>query len=127
MFTTNNLRNILLYIIIVFYFFAGLNHFVNPNFYYPLIPNYLGNKIVLNSVSGVAEIGLALGFIFKITRQWAAIGTVLLLVAFIPAHIYFITQHGCLSTSLCVPAWVAWVRLFPLQFILMAWAWYCRK
>jgi uncharacterized membrane protein len=49
------------------------------------------------------------------------------LILFIPAHIYMIEKGGCMSIQMCLPAWVAWVRLFPLQFILIAWArWYAK-
>lgn len=57
------------------------------------------------------------------TRKLGAIFIIALLVLFIPAHIYMIQMHGCISKKLCIPEWLAWVRLFPLQFILMRWAW----
>ena len=59
-------------------------------------------------------------------RKKAAIGIVLLLVAFIPAHVHFIQSGGCFEESLCVPLWVAWLRVFPVHPLLMAWAWCCR-
>ncbi len=50
-----------------------------------------------------------------------------MLIAFIPAHIYMIQMKGCMSEAMCIPEWAAWLRLFPLQFILMWWAWSHRK
>jgi uncharacterized membrane protein len=50
-----------------------------------------------------------------------------LLIAFIPTHIYMIQKGGCMSPEVCIPAWVAWLRLFPMQFVLMYWAWSNRK
>lgn len=112
--------------IIVFYSVAGVNHFVMPGFYEPLIPDYLPWKTALNAASGAVEILLALGVVFSKTRKWAVYGIIALLVIFIPAHVHFIQAGGCFEGGLCVPEWVAWARLFPLHFLLMGWAWWCR-
>lgn len=113
-------------LLIIFYLVAGANHFVNPEFYLPLIPDYLPWKNAINFWSGIAEIILAFGFTFPKTRKWAAIGVVAMLIAFIPSHWHFIQIGGCVEGGLCVPEWVPWVRLFPLHFLLMAWAWWVR-
>jgi uncharacterized membrane protein len=57
----------------------------------------------------------------------ATYGIILLLIAFIPAHIIMIQKGFCLSNGFCFPAWVMWIRLFPLQFLLILWAWSSRK
>jgi uncharacterized membrane protein len=113
--------------IVIFYLLAGVNHFINPQFYYPLVPPWIGYVEVMNIISGIAEVLLALLFTVKRYRKIAAVGIILLLTAFIPAHTYFIQKGGCLSSSLCVPAWVAWVRLIIVHPLLMLWAWSCRK
>ncbi len=60
----SNLKNIMLYVMFVFYIFGGYNHFNNPSFYIPLIPPYLSTWAVeLNLISGFAEI--ALGILLK--------------------------------------------------------------
>ncbi len=113
--------------IIIFYSLAGANHFINPKFYYPLIPAWIGHVEVVNIISGIAEILLALLFAITQYRKPAAVGIILLLITFIPAHIYFIQKDGCLSASLCVPASVAWARLLVIHPLLIIWAWGCRK
>jgi len=70
---------------------------------------------------------LGLLLIFKKTRPAAACGVIILLGLFIPAHVFMIRRGGCMGIHICIPAWAAWVRLFPLQFLLMAWAWWQRK
>lgn len=112
---------------IVLYIGAGINHFVHPGVYYPIIPPYLPNHSIINIVSGILEIVLGLLLIFSKTRTAAAYGIIVLLTLFIPAHIYMIVKSGCISETMCVPAWAAWLRLFPLQFVLMTWAWWHRK
>jgi uncharacterized membrane protein len=104
-------KRLLLYLAIAFYFGAGLNHFANPEFYLPLIPPGFGNKEWINIAAGIAEIIAALGLMIPVTRRWAAYGLILLLIAFIPSHIYFIQIGTCVSGSLCVDEWIAWARL----------------
>ena len=110
----------------VFYIAAGINHFVRADGYYKIIPDYLPNPVFINLFSGAAEIILGLFFFFSKTRRLAAFGIIILLIAFIPAHIVMIQKGFCLSNGYCLPHWATWVRLFPLQFLLMFWAWKCR-
>ena len=110
-------------LLIAFYFLAGLNHFINPAFYTPLIPPYLGDEALINNLAGIAEIGLGLLVIPVKTRKWAVYGIMAMLLAFLPSHLYFIEIGGCVQTGLCVPAWVAWVRLILVHPLLMLWAW----
>lgn len=111
------------WVLILFYLFGGINHFWHPEFYIPLIPDYFPDKEFINIVSGITEIVLALGVVFKITRKLAAIGIIVLLIAFIPAHWYFIQLGGCIGDGLCAPVWVGWVRLILIHPLLMWWAW----
>ena len=120
-------KKISLIIIPVFYIAAGINHFRNPGSYYKIIPEYLPYPVFINLFSGIAEIVLGLLFIFSKTRTIAAYGIIVLLVAFIPAHIVMIQNGFCLSNGYCLPAWATWVRLFPLQFLLILWVWRYRK
>jgi uncharacterized membrane protein len=120
-------KKISLAIMSVFYLLAGVNHFLHPDSYYALIPPYLPFHYLINIASGMAEITFGGLLLFPATRNAGIYGVIALLILFIPAHIYMIQQGGCMSVLLCVPAWVAWVRLFPLQFVLIAWArWYAK-
>ncbi|MGF1638497.1 MAG: hypothetical protein ACFCUU_15580 [Cyclobacteriaceae bacterium] len=120
-------KTISLYFMSGFYVIAGINHFVNPQFYYPLIPDYLPYHSLLNILSGFAEIILGLLLLLVTTRKLASYGIIAMLILFIPAHIHLIDMGGCIDLGLCVPLWVAWVRLVPLQLLLMYWAWWHRK
>ena len=121
------LRKFSLLAMIAVYLLAGINHFIKPAMYYPIIPPYLPWPVTINIISGIAEILLAGMLIFESTRRLAAIGIIIMLIAFIPAHVYMIQKGGCMSAAVCIPAWAAWLRLFPLQFLLMYWAWTNRK
>jgi uncharacterized membrane protein len=111
----------------LFYIGAGINHFWHPVNYYKIIPDYLPNPVFVNLFSGALEIILGVLFLFAATRKIAVYGIIALLIAFIPAHIVMIQNGFCLSNGFCLPAWALWFRLFPLQFLLMWWAWKCRK
>lgn len=104
------------------YLIAGINHFLNPAFYIPLIPSYLSNAVLINILAGIAEVGLGLGVLYFPTRTRAAWGIMLMLLAFIPSHVYFIQINTCVEGGLCVPAWIGWVRLIVIHPILLYWA-----
>jgi len=113
---------------IAFYIFGGYNHFRDPDFYIPLIPPYLATWAVeLNLLSGVFEIGLALLLIPKQTRKYAGWGIVLMLIAFIPSHIYFI-QRGTFSLgTITMNPIISWVRLLAFQPLFIFWALWVSK
>ena len=116
-----------LIVMAVFYLAAGINHFVHPHSYYVLIPPYVPFPVLINIVSGMFEIIFGAMLLVSSTRQAGALGLVILLILFIPVHIYMIQKGGCMSVTFCIPAWLVWVRLFPVQFILIAWArWYAK-
>ena len=111
-----------IYLLGGFYVLAGLNHFIHPEFYYDLIPDYFLLIEEINFLSGLTEIALGLAIFNRKTRKYAAYGIVLLLLLFIPSHIYFIQIGGCVEGGLCVAPWIAWVRLLLIHPLLMLWA-----
>ncbi len=116
-------KKISLVLICILYIGAGINHFWHPESYIFLIPPYLPEKEIINKISGVAEIIAGILMIIPATRKLSAYIIIAMLIAFIPAHIYWIQKKGCVSDYLCTPEWLAWIRLIPFQFLLMWWAW----
>lgn len=114
-------------LICLLYVSAGINHLIHPDAYYAIIPPYLPFHYLINITSGITEIILGSLILFSKTKTVAAYGIIVLLILFIPAHVYMIQKGGCMSEKICIPLWAAWLRLFPLQFILMLWAWWHRK
>ena len=113
---------------ILFYIFAGYNHFANPEFYYPIIPPYLSDwSRSINLLSGTIEIILALMLIPKATRKAAAWGIFMMLIAFIPSHVYFIQKGNFQLGSFEITPVIAWVRLLVVHPMLLLWAWYISK
>jgi len=106
-----------------FYVFAGVNHFINPDFYLDLIPPFLSNPSLINLLAGVFEIALGIGILAPKFRKMAVYGIMLMLIAFIPSHIYFIQIGSCIDGGLCVPEWIGWLRLIIIHPLLIYWAW----
>jgi uncharacterized membrane protein len=104
----SKVKIVLRWLLVGFYFVAGVNHFVHPEFYLPLIPDYLPSPELINVVSGVFELLFAIGVILPKYRKPSVIGIILMLIAFIPSHVYFIQQGACIDEfGLCTPLWVA--------------------
>jgi uncharacterized membrane protein len=121
------MKKISLSLMSFFYVLAGINHFINPSFYLPLIPPYLLWHNFINICSGIVEILFGILLIPTITRKWAAYGIIAMLIAFIPSHVYFIEINSCIEGGLCVPQWIGWLRLVVIHPILIYWAWSNRK
>lgn len=113
-------------LLIAFYAFAGTYHFINPEFYLDLIPNYLLYPYAIKYVSGVFEILLAVGVAIPKTRLLAVKGIIVLLILIIPSHVYFIQIGSCVETAFCVSPWIAWLRLLVVHPLLLLWAWAIR-
>lgn len=111
-----------LYLQSLFYIVAGVNHFINPDFYIPLIPDYLqGVAGGINFLSGAIEIGFGAALLVTKTRKLAAYGIVLMLIAFVPSHVYFIRIGSCIDGGLCVDEWIGWGRLVVIHPLLIWW------
>lgn len=122
-FNSSKIDTLLRYGLIGFMLVAGINHFINPQFYLPLIPDYLPFPKTINIASGIVEVVFGILLLFKSTRYLAGIGIIILLVLFVPSHIYFINLGACVPDGLCTPPWVAWLRLVIIHPLFMLWAW----
>lgn len=103
----------------LFFLFAGTYHFINPSFYLPLIPDYFPYKTAINFISGLLEI---IAGALLLTNKYSRYGArliVILMILFIPSHIYFIQIGSCIEGGLCVPPWIAWVRLILIHPLLI--------
>ena len=102
----------------MFFIGAGIAHFVRPDPYIGIVPDFVPAHALMVAISGVAEIAGGVGVLFARTRRAAGIGLILLLVAVFPANIQMLL-NGIHDAK---PWWylaALWIRL-PLQ-PLMAW------
>ena len=101
----------------VFFSLTGLAHFIWPENYYKMIPPALPWPVAINIISGLAEMGFAIGLLFKPTRILCAWGLTLLLIAVFPANLYMV-EHPIWN----FPRWAYLARL-PLQLFFILWTW----
>jgi uncharacterized membrane protein len=116
------LKKIGLYLMGLLYIAAGINHFINPEFYLKLMPPYLPLHYEAVMVSGIAEVVLGFLLFLPTFRRWAAWGIIILLIVIFPANIHMALHYEDFHVS----ALIAYARL-PLQLVLIAWAYVYAK
>jgi len=115
-------KRVLLWVMGIFYVVAGANHFLNPDFYMPMMPPYLPAHRELVFLSGLAEVVLGAA-VLPIGQPLAAWGIILLLLAVYPANIHIALHNVPLGGAPHGAGVWNWVRL-PFQIVLIAWAWW---
>ena len=104
---------ILKIIFAVFFIYAGIMHFIKPAFFKHFIPNGFP-KLTVNYIVGVIEFGLGLGLFFPEVVSYSAYGIFILLIVFLPIHVWDATKKRPAIGSKIF----AYIRI-PLQFLLM--------
>lgn len=117
------LKRSLFYGMILLYLAAGINHFVNPEFYEKIMPSYIPFHSRCVFLSGIAEILLAFLLLPKVTRKTAAWFIIAMLVVFFVIHIQMVIDTWTTGGMLF---WIAAIRI-PLQFVLIWWAYLYTK
>lgn len=116
--TRERVRTALRFVFAFFFIGAGINHFLNAEFYVAIMPSYLPAHSALVLISGVVEIIVGLALLFPKLRPhsgWAAVAT---LLAVFPANIHMALHPEEFPD---IPSIGLWIRL-PIQFLLIAWA-----
>ena len=98
--------------------YAGIQHFVNPDFFLPFVPEFLSLKTTIVYVSGIAEILVGLLLLIKKYAKIGAIGILVLLFLFLPIHIWDVFAEAPVIGS----RKAALIRL-PIQFLLIFIVW----
>ncbi|MCH8982778.1 MAG: DoxX family protein [Acidobacteria bacterium] len=115
-------KRALLWLMAAFYLANGLYHFINPEAYQRIMPDFVPWPLAVVYISGIAEVLLGVGVIVPATRLVAAWGLVVLLVVIFPANVNVAVNDlafvGEEPNSL-----LNWLRL-PIQAVLIAWAWW---
>jgi uncharacterized membrane protein len=116
-------KQVLLWLMAIFYVFAGYNHFANPDFYLPMMPPYLPLPLELVYLSGLAEALLGAAVLVPRARPLAAWGLILLLIAIFPANVHIALNNVPIGGAEQGAGIWNWVRL-PFQAVFIAWAWW---
>lgn len=111
-------KTVLRYLLSAMMIATGILHFVSPEKFAKIVPDWLPAPRTLVLVSGFFEIAGGLGLLLRQTRKAAAWGLTLLFAAVFPANV-----HMALHKIYTDNPWILWGRL-PFQFVLIAWAWW---
>lgn len=113
-------KTVLKYVMALFYVWGGINHFLNPSFYLPMMPPYIPAHEAMVALSGIAEILLGAAILVPRTQRLAAWGIIAMLIVFLPVHVYMLVNPELFPD---VPVAFLWLR-FPIQGLLVLWAWW---
>ena len=116
-------KTILKYLLALFFIFAGANHFWHPEFYMRIMPPWLPWHSALHLTAGFFEFLFGVMLLIPRYQRWAAWGLIAVLIAVYPANIHMAVNHHLYPD---LPLIFHWIRL-PLQFVLIAWAWWYTK
>ena len=82
-----DITKLLIYVYVVFFISAGINHFLNPQFYDALVPDFIPFPRLVHQITGVVEIILPL-FLLTRFRKEAALLMIIFLVILYVANLY---------------------------------------
>lgn len=106
------------YLLGLIFIVAGFFHLQKPAIFERILPPYLPSHKSIVLVSGILEMVLGFMLLSAGTQKVAAWGIIILLLLFLPVHIYMLQEK---KASLKIPRWMLILRV-PLQFALMYWA-----
>ncbi|EAR02022.1 MauE/DoxX family redox-associated membrane protein [Maribacter sp. HTCC2170] len=106
----------------VFMIYAGIQHFMKPEFYTPFVPSFLPFEISLIYLSGLFEVVFGLLLLIPRYAKLASTGILLLMLVFLPIHIWDVFA----DTPAIGSHKAALIRL-PIQFVFIGWAFKVRQ
>jgi len=118
------IKAILKYLLAFGFVLAGINHFINADFYLKMMPPFLPAHLFLVYLSGVCEATLGILLLIPKFTRLAAWGLIALLIAVFPANI-FMAMNAEIFPEFSQTA--LYLRL-PFQLVIIAWAyWFTHK
>lgn len=84
---TVDITKLLIYVYVVFFISAGVNHFLNPQFYDAIVPDFIPFPRLVHQITGVIEIVLPLLLLTRFRKE-AALLMIIFLVILYGANLY---------------------------------------
>ena len=81
------ITKVLIYVYVLFFVGAGLNHFMNPQFYDAIVPSFIPYPRFVHQFTGILEILIPILFLTKYRKE-AAIMMIVLLIILYGANFY---------------------------------------
>ena len=111
-------KTIICLVLALFFFFAGIMHFVKVESFTAIVPPLLPFPKMIVWVTGVMEIAFAIGLLLPKYRKLSGFWLAPFLLAVLPANIYMAMYDIPMGDSVASPT-ALWVRV-ALQFPLIA-------
>ena len=119
------IKLITIYFMSISYTYVGVRHFIDPDFFLAIMPNYLPYHLEFVYLSGIAEISFGILLFFKKTRTYAAYGLIILLVCVFPANIHLVESE--LSQSILGVTKNQTIIRLPFQILFISLAYWHSK
>lgn len=107
------MQKVVPYILAVIMILGSIGHIASPELYAPMIPKFISPTLA-HILAFIAELGIGVGLLIPKTRRLAGLGFALLMVAFLPLHIWDVIRDDPMMQSTAG----AWIRLV-FQFLLI--------
>jgi len=120
------IRHILRGILVIIFVGGGINHFINSDFYFKIMPQFLPYPVLINYASGALEIIGGVGLLISGFRKSASYLLILLLILFLIVHIDHVVKGGVISNETTLPQAAVWFRLL-FQGVLIYWVYWVGK
>ena len=105
------------------FLFTAIAHFTSTRKdMIAMVPPSFPQPGLLVTISGILEAAGAIGLLLVPTRQWAAWGLILLMLAMFPANISAARRGVQLRGKAATPLWIR----TPMQILFIAWTWWVR-
>ena len=82
-----DITKILIYVYVIFFIGAGINHFLNPQFYDAIVPDFIPYPRLVHQFTGVLEIVTPFILLTKFRKE-AALFMIIFLVLIYAANLY---------------------------------------
>jgi uncharacterized membrane protein len=108
-------------IVFAWFFFGGVSHFTNVEFFMAIMPPYVPYPLAAVYVSGVFEVLFAIGILIPATREWSGNLLMLLTLAVTPANVHM-WLHPELFPDVSPTALSVRLVVQVLLFVLIWWS-----
>ena len=114
-----------IYFMSISYTYVGVRHFIDPDFFLAIMPNYLPFHLGFVYLSGVAEVSFGVLLFFKKTRTFASYGLIILLISVFPANLHLVESE--LSQSILGVTKNQTIMRLPFQILFISLAYWHSK
>jgi len=87
------IKLITIYFMSIAYTYVGVRHFIDPDFFLAIMPNYLSMHLFFVYLTGLMEVVFGSLLAFRKTRKFASYGLIILLLIVFPANIHLVESE----------------------------------